>query len=105
MSNTNGNNGNNGGNGNPPGGPSRRGGRNRRKKQPTDFWRAPQDVELDVAVRPADDPTAALRSLGAPPLPGQGAGAEHYLSIVVHRAAGLATALAAAAEILDTTDE
>ena len=39
-------------------------------------------------------PTALLRSLGDPPLQGQGAAAEHYLAAVVERAAGLATALA-----------
>ena len=49
---------------------------------------------------PAPDPAAVLRSLGDPPLPGQGAVAGHYLAAVVERAAGMATALAAAAGVL-----
>jgi hypothetical protein len=46
------------------------------------------------------DPSALLRSLGPPPLTGQGATAEHYLAAVVARAAGLAAALAAAGDLL-----
>jgi len=38
--------------------------------------------------------------LGDPPLQGQNAVAQHYLGAVVERAAGLATALAAAAGLL-----
>jgi hypothetical protein len=41
-----------------------------------------------------------VRSLGDPPLAGQGAVAEHYLGAVLDRAAALATALAAAAGLL-----
>jgi hypothetical protein len=51
-------------------------------------------------IRIASDPGALLRSLGPPPLTGQGATAEHYLAAVVARAAGLAAALAAAGELL-----
>ena len=51
------------------------------------------------------DPTALLRSLGDPPLQGQGAVAEHYLAAVVERAAGLATALAATAGLLAEPDD
>ncbi|HWC38477.1 MAG TPA: hypothetical protein VG476_08100 [Acidimicrobiales bacterium] len=46
-----------------------------------------------------DDPTALVRSLGPPPLPGQTAYAEHYLAAVVERAAAMAGAVAAAAGI------
>jgi hypothetical protein len=56
-------------------------------------------------VVPPSDATAMLRSLGDPPLPGQGAVAEHYLAVVVERAAGLATALAAAAGLLVVPEE
>ena len=55
-------------------------------------------------IIPAADPTALLRSLGDPPLQGQGAVAEHYLAAVVERAAGLATALAATAGLLADPD-
>ena len=51
------------------------------------------------------DPTAVLRSLGDPPLQGQGAVAEHYMAAVIERAAGLATALAATAGLLATDDD
>jgi hypothetical protein len=56
-------------------------------------------------VDPASDPTALLRSLGDPPLPGQVGVAEHYLTAVVERAAGLATALAASADLLRSSDD
>jgi hypothetical protein len=56
-------------------------------------------------IAPAPDPTALLRSLGDPPMPGQGAVAEHYLAAVIERAAGLATALAAAAGQLAEPDD
>lgn len=42
-----------------------------------------------------------LRSLGTPPLTGQSATALAYLSAVAERAAGLATALAAANDLLE----
>ena len=42
-----------------------------------------------------------LRSLGDPPLQGQGQVAEHYLAAVVDRASMLASALAAAGGLLD----
>jgi hypothetical protein len=51
-------------------------------------------------IAPAADPAALLLSLGEVPLPGQGAVAGHYVAAVVERAAGLATALAAAAGML-----
>ncbi|CAN5758056.1 hypothetical protein BH24ACT3_BH24ACT3_16330 [soil metagenome] len=90
---------------NPTGGPPRkqqksRRQRSRNKPKPVDLWRhVPRLAEPDPIV-PAADPTAVLRSLGDPPLQGQGAVAEHYLAAVVERAAGLATALAHAADLL-----
>jgi hypothetical protein len=54
---------------------------------------------------PANDATALLRSLGDPPLQGQGAAARHYLAAVVERAAVLATALAATAGLLADPEE
>jgi hypothetical protein len=77
-------------------------GRRRRGNKPkvVDLWRpVPQPGDPDP-IRPAADPTALLRSLGSPPLQGQGAVAEHYIAAVVERAAGLATALAASADLL-----
>ena len=78
--------------------------RNRRsqkpKAKPQDLWRPVPQLRDPEPIEPAADPTALVRSLGDPPLPGQGAVAEHYLAAVVERAAGLATALAAAAGVL-----
>lgn len=80
--------------------------RNRRAQQgavkakPVDVWRPVPQLPDPEPITPAADPTAVLRSLGDPPLPGQGAVAQHYLVAVVERAAGLATALAAAAGLL-----
>lgn len=69
--------------------------------QAADLWRAVPPVELPEPITPAVDPTALLRSLGTPPLPGQQAVADHYLAAVVERSAHLATALAAAADLLE----
>jgi hypothetical protein len=83
----------------------RRGGQ---KPKPIDLWRPVPQLAEPEPIRPAHDPAALLRSLGDPPLQGQGAVAEHYLGAVVERASGLATALAAAAGLLaedpDETD-
>ena len=90
--------------------PPRRQSGNRRPPKPAakpkslHLWRpVPQLSEL-LPIIPAADPTALLRSLGDPPLQGQGAVAEHYLAAVIERAAGLATALAASAGLLATAE-
>lgn len=70
-----------------------------------DIWRPVPELPAPTAVTPADDPTALIRSLGTPPLPGQAAVAGHYLAAVVERASGVATALAAAAGLFDQTDD
>lgn len=68
-----------------------------------ELWRAvPEPTEPDD-ITPATDPGALLRSLGTPPLTGHAGVAGHYLTAVAERAAGLATALAAAAELLADT--
>ena len=77
---------------------------NRPRKQgapkSVDLWRPVPKLPEPERIVPVSDPTAVLRSLGDPPLQGQGAVAEHYLAAVVERAAGLATALAVAADLL-----
>jgi hypothetical protein len=77
----------------------RRGGGNKAKR-PTDLWRPVPQLSSPAPIVPVPDPTALIRSLGDPPLQGQGAVAEHYLAAVVEWAAGLATALAVAAGLL-----
>jgi hypothetical protein len=93
-------------------------GQNRRRRKPSqnrrrrgqqrqknvDLWRAVPPVPDPEPIRPAADPTALLRSLGDPPLQGQGGKAGHYVAAVVERAAGLATALAAAGGLLQDAD-
>lgn len=64
------------------------------------LWSPVAPLEAPEPIAPATDPTAVLRSLGEPPLQGQGVVAEHYLAAVVEQAAGLATALAAAGGLL-----
>ena len=81
---------------------SGQGNRRRRSQQAKqlDLWRPVPPLADPEPIVPADDPTALLRSLGPPPLQGQGAVGEHYVAAVVERAAGLATALAATADLL-----
>lgn len=76
------------------------------KPRPGDLWQPVPALPDPSPIEPASDPRALIRSLGDPPLVGQGAVAEHYLGAVVDRAAGLATALAAAAGLLaDPSDD
>ena len=70
-----------------------------------DLWRAVPAVAAPEPIVPASRPSALVRSLGDPPLQGQGAVAEHYLAAVVERAAGLAAALAAAGGLLGSASE
>jgi hypothetical protein len=69
-----------------------------------DMWRPVPRPPEPTPIVPSNDPTAVIRSLGHPPLPGQGTSAELYIATVVERASGLATALAASAGLLDTPD-
>ena len=85
----------------------RRGGaRNNKNRQAsqTEFWGRETDDEIDV-VRPADDPTALVRSLGRPPLPGVETIAEHYFDAMYERAAMLSRALAAASNLLAADED
>jgi hypothetical protein len=70
------------------------------KAKPLDLWRPVKALPEPEPIPLPHDATALLRSLGDPPLPGQGAVAEHYLAAVVEKAANLATALAAAGGLL-----
>src|SRR5262249_50749220 len=71
---------------------------------PADMWRPVHRPPEPAPITPSDDPTAVIRSLGHPPLPGQGTSAELYIATVVERAAGLAAALAASADLLASRD-
>ena len=77
-------------------------GRQNRTAPPAEFWRAaPAPPEPpDIAI--TEDPTALLRSMGPPPLPGQRDESLMVLGQVVLEARKMATALAASADLLDT---
>ena len=70
---------------------------------PAEFWKIAPKAAAPTRITPATDPTALVRSLGRPPL--DHPGADRYLASVAQRAAGLATALAVAADILATAPE
>jgi hypothetical protein len=92
-------------------GQSRRGNPQRRRNRgnkatpqqdPVLFWGDPSALPASQPdVRITDDPSAVPRSLGAPPLPGHEAIAEHYFRVVFERAVTTAGALAAAGGLID----
>ncbi|MBI2706080.1 MAG: hypothetical protein HYX32_12435 [Actinobacteria bacterium] len=89
--------------------------KNRRRKKSddksdksTNFWAAnvsdDELVGLAGSVRPSDKPTALVRSLGQPPLPGQNRAAGAYFDAVYLKAAHFATALATANDLIESED-
>jgi hypothetical protein len=74
----------------------------RRRPAPTrDFWGPDAlDDPPETVIRPTDQPTALIKSLGPPPFPG-GEVARHYFDAVYERAAALAIALATSAGLAD----
>ena len=89
------------------GGQKKDGGSNGQQRAPRrDFWgKELTDEERIDRVTIADDPTTVVRSLGPPPLVGRDVIAEHYFEAVYEKAAGVATALAAAGGVLDMGDD
>lgn len=78
----------------------------RRPAPERDFWgSANADQNLVDVIRPADDPTAMISSLGPPPLPSGDTVAEQYFAVVYEKAAALAVALAAASDLLHTDEQ
>jgi hypothetical protein len=79
-----------------------RGGKPSPQQDPVAFWGDPAGLPApEHDVRITDDPSAVPRSLGAPPLPGHEAIAEHYFRVVFERAVTTAGALAAAGGLID----
>ncbi|MCU1455375.1 MAG: hypothetical protein JWN46_3521, partial [Acidimicrobiales bacterium] len=72
------------------------------RPDPVEFWAALPDPEPPAPITPMSEVavTALLRSLGSPPLTGQGGLAERELAKVTVRAAELAAGLAATAGLL-----
>lgn len=83
----------------------KRSGRSRSAPQPLEFWKAAPDLGPPEPIALTHDPTAVLRSLGNPPLTGQGENATRYLALAVNKAAQMATALAATTPLLVTDDD
>jgi hypothetical protein len=74
------------------------------KPSSRDFWGdrlAATNGEEITPIRPPDDSTALVRSLGDPPLRGHETAAGAYFTAVYGRAASVASALAAASGLLD----
>jgi len=69
------------------------------------FWGDDSTAEAVKPIAPADEPAALLRSLGPSPLHGPRLAADLYLELVVRKAAGMATALAAQAGLLETDEQ
>lgn len=87
-------------------GAARRNKRRRQQNRPRggELWRPVPQLPDPEPIVPASDPGILLRSLGSPPLQGQGSQAEHAFELVVRRSAMLASALAAAAGLLEEPD-
>ena len=77
------------------------------RPDPVEFWAAVGDAGPPAPIAPMSEVavTALLRSLGPPPLTGQGGLAERELAKVTVRAAELAAGLAATAGLLVEVDD
>jgi hypothetical protein len=75
------------------GGGNGQGGGGQKVKRPN-LWRPVPQLADPAPIDESGDPTALIRSLGAPPLQGQGTNGEHYLVAAVEKAATLAQGLA-----------
>lgn len=83
--------------------PPRQGqGRRRRGKKPkaVDLWRPVPSLPEPTPITRASDATVTVRSLGTPPLKGQGTLAEQHLALVIERAADMAVVLALSAGLM-----
>ncbi len=78
----------------------------RKKAAPRrDFWDGVDAGDEEITrLRPADDPSAMIRSLGPPPLPGRETIAEHYFALAFDKASRRAFALAAANGLVDLSE-
>jgi hypothetical protein len=65
------------------------------------FWGTASSFESARAITPTDDPVSVVGSLGPPPLGIHSNSATHYLDAMYQKAAGVAVALAASADLLD----
>jgi hypothetical protein len=71
--------------------------------KPVEMWRPTAALPDIVPIKVPGDSGGMLRSLGDPPFGNKSVLTGHYLTSVVERAAGIAKALAASANLLDET--
>lgn len=71
------------------------------KLKPAELWKPVPQLPDPEPIAVATDPTMIVRSLGDPPLHGQGQQAEHEIARVLVRASLLAGALADVAGLLE----
>ncbi|MBM44831.1 MAG: hypothetical protein CL458_01110 [Acidimicrobiaceae bacterium] len=75
-------------------------------KATKEFWHGPAALpDSPSKVQVAQDAAAVIHSLGEPPLNGQEELAEHYFDAVYQRSVTLASALAAAAELVGDDED
>lgn len=91
------------------GGGRRRGSAGKRKRKPKGtsrkFWgEALPEPAAEAPLRVTPDPTAVVRSLGIPPLPGQEHASGLYFEAVYGRAVRMAAALAAAGDLIEVDE-
>ena len=72
--------------------------------KPIDIWRPVPPLPDPEPIVAAAEPVALLRSLGDPPLGSKSVVAGHYVASVIERAAMMASALAASADLLGKDD-
>jgi hypothetical protein len=72
------------------------GGGGAQKAKRADLWRPVPVLDAPAPIQPVEDATALIRSLGPPPLQGQGALGERNLALVVDKAATFAMGMAQA---------
>jgi hypothetical protein len=70
-----------------------------------ELWGAVPSLARPEPIQLAPEPATLIESLGQPSLRGASSTVEHYVASVVQRAAGLAAALAASAQLLVEGDD
>ena len=75
-------------------------------KEVREFWHGASALpDSPAKIHVTEEAAAVIRSLGDPPLAWQSESAEHYFEAVYQRSVALASALAAAAEMVGDDDE
>ncbi len=76
--------------------------RRNRSKATAEYWGDKSKLPDPTSdIRITEDPSAVVRSLGRPPLPGQEHASEAFFAAVYARAVGLSSALAAAGDLIE----